>query len=189
MLALVAGIHGFRAIRKSWMAGTSLAMTNDRFNLERPRANSAEAIASRELLLTRVFDAPRRLVFAAWTDPVHTARWWGPQGFSTISCDMDVRPGGAWRRCMRSPENTEHCARGVYREIVAPERLVFTYAWEDAAGNSGHEMLVTVTFEDVGGRTRLTLHQAVFESEAARDSHRAGWSSCLERFAEYLATC
>jgi uncharacterized protein YndB with AHSA1/START domain len=100
---------------------------------------------------------------------------------------MDVRPGGGWFRCMRTADGTEHRKRGVYREIVAPERLVFTYATEDAAGNPGHETLVTVTFTDVGGKTRLTLRQAHFESVAARDAHRGGWTSCLERFANYLA--
>ncbi len=145
------------------------------------------AAGERELVITRVFDAPRALVFAAWTRPEHAARWWGPQGFAPISCTMDVRPGGAWRRSMRSPSGTVHTARGIYREIVAPERLVFTYAWEDAAGSPGHETLVTVTFAARGDRTELTLHQAVFPSQAARDDHRGGWTSCFERFAEYLA--
>jgi uncharacterized protein YndB with AHSA1/START domain len=152
-------------------------------------ASDSAAAAARELELTvtRVFDAPRELVFAAWTDPAQAALWWGPQGFTTISCEMDVRPGGAYRACMRSPESTRHCRRGVYREVVAPERLVFTFAWEDADGNPGHEMLITVTFAAIGAQTRLTLHQAVFESVAARDDHRRDWSSCLERFADYLA--
>jgi uncharacterized protein YndB with AHSA1/START domain len=143
--------------------------------------------AARELVITRVIDAPCELVYEAWTDPKQAALWWGPQGFTTISCEMDVRPGGAYRACMRSPEGTRHCRRGLYREVMPPERLVFTFAWEDANGNPGHEMVVTVTFADLGGKTRLTLHQAVFETVAARDDHQRGWSSCLERFAEYLA--
>jgi len=151
------------------------------------RTSAGAVMAERELVVARVLDAPRRLVFNAWTDPGQAAHWWGPKGFTTISCDMDVRLGGAWRRSMRSPAGTVHTARGVYREIVAPERLVFTYAWDDAAGNPRHETLVTITFaEDRGGKTRLTLHQAVFETVAARDDHRGGWTSCLDRFAEYL---
>src|SRR5947207_15661949 len=122
--------------------------------------SAAAAAPERELTVTRVFDAPREVVFGAWTDPAQAALWWGPQGFTTISCEMDVRPGGAYRACMRSPEGTRHCRRGTYREIVPPERLVFTFAWEDAAGDLGHETLVTVTFADAGrGKTRLTLHQ------------------------------
>jgi uncharacterized protein YndB with AHSA1/START domain len=142
----------------------------------------------RGLTITRVFDAPREVVFVAWTDAKQAAQWWGPQGFTTISCEMDVRVGGAYRACMRSPTGTMHCRRGVYREVVTPERLVFTYAWEDNAGNLGHETLVTVTFAGLaGGKTRLTLHQATFENVSARDAHHTGWSSCLERFAGYLA--
>ncbi len=125
---------------------------------------SAAAVADeRELVITRVFDAPRSLVFKTWTQPEHLARWWGPQGFTIVSCEMDVRPGGGWRRCMRSPEGTLHTKRGVYREIVVPERLVFTYADVDAAGRAGPETLVTVSFAEQGGKTRLTLHQTGFE--------------------------
>ncbi len=153
------------------------------------RSSSATTSAERELVVTRVFDTPRRLVFKAWTEPERAAQWWGPQGFTTISCEMDVRPGGAYRRCMRSPEGTVHCTRGVYREIAEPARLVFTYAWEDADGRPGHETVVTVTFAEQGAKTKLTLHQAVFETVESRDGHQGGWTSCMERFAQYLAKC
>jgi len=149
--------------------------------------DAATVTAERELVITRVFDAPRRLVFKAWTAPEHLVLWWGPRGFATISGRIDVRPGGAWFRVMRAPDGSEHRKRGIYREIVEPERLVFTYQTEDAEGNSGPETLVTVTFADLDGKTRLTLHQALFESVAARELHRGGWTGCLERFAEYLA--
>lgn len=142
----------------------------------------------RSLSITRLLDAPRTLVFAAWTNPEQAARWWGPKGFTSVSCMMDVRVGGAWRRVMRSPDGVEYVASGVYREIAAPERLVFTYAWETNPGQTDHETLVTLTFAERGGSTELTLNQALFETVAARDDHRGGWSSCLERFAEYLAT-
>jgi len=141
----------------------------------------------RGLTITRTFDAPREVVFAAWTDAKQAAQWWGPRGFTTISCEMDVRVGGAYRACMRSPEGALHCRRGVYREIVRPERIAFTFAWEDASGDLGHETLVTVTFAEQGAKTLLTLRQATFESVARCDDHRRGWTSCLERFAEYLA--
>ena len=153
----------------------------------RTRTSAGARPRDRELVITRVFDAPPSLVFKLWTRPEHAARWWGPQGFTTLSCEMDVRPGGAWRRRMRSPEGTVHVKRGVYREIVEPERLVFTYADEDADGRLGHETLVTVSLAEADGKTELTLHQAVFDTVAARDSHRGGWTSCLERFADHLA--
>ena len=141
----------------------------------------------RELVVTRIIDAPRHLVFQAWTEPDRVMRWWGPQGFVTIHCDMDIRPGGAFRVCMRSPEGTDYWKQGIYREVVAPERLVFTFAWEDAEGKPGHQTLVTVTFAERGDRTELILHQAVFETVETCNDHRRGWTSTLERFAEYLA--
>ncbi len=89
-------------------------------------------------------------------------------------------------RCARRG-GTLYTKRGVYREIVPPEWLVFTYAWEDGRGAPGHETLVTIHLERDGDGTRLTLHQAVFETTAERDSHRDGWSGCFARFADYLA--
>jgi uncharacterized protein YndB with AHSA1/START domain len=153
-------------------------------------AANSDAIATsseRELVITRVLDAPRELVFKAWTEAEQVARWWGPKGFETTFCEMDIRPGGAYRVGMRSPQGTHHVRRGVYREIIEPERIAFTYAWEDAEGRPGHETLVAVTFAKQRTKTKLTLHQAMFETVTARDSHQAGWTSCLERFAEYLA--
>lgn len=150
--------------------------------------HDAPARADRTLVITRLFDAPRSLVFKAWTDPAHLARWWGPKGFALTSMEADVRPGGATRRALRA-ETGEMCIkRGAYREIVEPERLVFTYADEDAEGRLGPETLVTVTFADEGQKTRLTLHQALFETRALRDGHGWGWGSALERLAEYLPT-
>jgi len=142
--------------------------------------------ATHELTVSRMIDAPRQLVFRAWTDPRQIARWWGPHGFTTIDYEMDIRPGGTYRLCMRSPEGTDHRKRGVYREIVEPERIAFTFAWEEPDGRLGPELLVTVTFEAVGEKTRLVLRQSGFDSVVWRDSHVAGWTSCLERFGEYL---
>jgi uncharacterized protein YndB with AHSA1/START domain len=88
---------------------------------------------------------------------------------------------------MRSPEGTDHWLQGVYQEIVEPERLVCTWAWEDAEGKLGHETLLTVNFAEHGAKTKLTLHQAIFESVAARDDHRSGWTECLDRLEDYLA--
>jgi uncharacterized protein YndB with AHSA1/START domain len=152
----------------------------------RAGSSAATELAERELVVTRIIDAPRSLVFKAWTEAEQVARWWGPQGFVTTYCEMDIRPGGAFRCCMRSPAGTDHWKRGVYREIVEPERIVFTFAWEDADGKPGHELLTTVTFDDLGAKTRLTLHQAMFETVERRDDHRGGWTSCFERFAEYM---
>jgi len=143
--------------------------------------------ADRTLILTRDFDAPRDVVFSAWTEPERAARWWGPKGFTMLSCAMDVRTGGAYRMQMQSPDGTLYTKRGIYRAILPPEWLVFTWAWEDDQGVPGHETLVTIHFEADGSRTRLTLHQTVFKTMLERDSHRAGWTSSLDRLGEYLA--
>ncbi len=145
---------------------------------------AASTSADRELVVSRLIDAPRALVFRAWTQPEHIARWWGPQGYTTIFCDMDIRIGGRYRFGMRSPEGTEHWKVGVFRELVEPERVVFTFAWEAPDGELRHELLTTVTFTDQVGRTLLTLRQAVFETTDGRDDHGSGWTSCLERFAD-----
>lgn len=142
--------------------------------------------AADELVMTRDIAAPRERVFAAWTDVRQASRWWAPRDFTPLSCEMDVRPGGAWRRRMRAPDGAVVTKHGIYREVVAPERLVFTYTTEGASGIDP-ETLVTVTFADLGGRTRLTLRHTAFETEAARINHQGGWTSCLDRFAAFIA--
>jgi uncharacterized protein YndB with AHSA1/START domain len=151
--------------------------------------SSAAAKASDlELCITRVFDAPRPLVFKAWTQPEHLARWWGPRGFTLPSCQLDLRPGGAYRFHMRGPDGDDHWTQGVFREVVEPERVVMAGCWVDAIGNpSSPETVTTVTLEDLEGKTRLTLHQLLFESVTARGAHHGGWSSSFDRLAEYLA--
>ncbi len=91
------------------------------------RTAKAEPVADRTLFIERVFDAPRELVFKAWTDPDHVRQWWLPKGFSLESLEMDLRPGGEWRRCIRPPEGADRMTHGFYKEIVEPERLAFTY--------------------------------------------------------------
>jgi uncharacterized protein YndB with AHSA1/START domain len=145
-------------------------------------------IEERTLVLSRVFDAPRALVFKVWTQPEHLARWWGPEGYTLISYKADVRPGGSYRFGTRSPENTEHWAHGTYREVTRSERLVFTFAWEHPDGSPKNETTVTLTFAEQDGKTKLTLKQALFESVTARDLHRGGWSSSLDLLEAYLAT-
>jgi len=152
------------------------------------RLAAAVAIpADRELWITRVFDAPRELVFRAWTEPERAMHWFAPRGCAVTSCTMDVRPGGAWRSCMRWPDGSDHWQGGVFREIVPPDLLVFTYAWEDADGRPKHESLVTVRLAEREGKTELVFHQAVFESMSSRDSHAGGWGSTLELLGEHLA--
>ena len=148
--------------------------------------NHATTIGDRQLTITRVFDAPRSLVFKVWTQPEHFSRWLGPKDFTAIACHMNVQVGGMYRACIRSPEGNDHWMQGIYREVVEPERLVFTFAWEDENNQPKHETLVTVTFEEQDNKTLMTFQQAIFESIESRDSHNTGWSECFDRLEIYL---
>jgi uncharacterized protein YndB with AHSA1/START domain len=139
-----------------------------------------------ELFLTRDLKASRDRVFAAWTDPRQAELWWAPRDCTPLSCEMDVRPGGIWRRRMRVPDGTVITKHGIYREVMAPERLIFTYVTEYADGSVDPETLVTVTFTDLGDCTRLTLRHSAFRTEASRVGHEGGWVSCLDRFAAFV---
>ena len=143
--------------------------------------------AERVLVLQRTLQAPRNLVFAAWTRPEHLVRWWGPNDFTLPFCEQDFRTGGSYRFCMRAPDGVDHWVWGVYREIIEPEKLVFTWGREDAQGKPKLETLVTVTLAEAGqaGWTLLTLHHALFETTADRDDHQGGWTECLARLAAY----
>jgi uncharacterized protein YndB with AHSA1/START domain len=121
-------------------------------------AEQRTALAEREITITRVFDAPRATVFRAWTDTDQLAQWWGPKAFTNPVCEADVRVGGAIRIHMRSPDGSVYPMKGEFREILAPERLVFTNIALDAAGNHIIEGLTTVTFAEADGKTTMTLH-------------------------------
>ena len=133
-------------------------------------------------------DAPRSLVYGAWTAPERLARWWGPHGYTVLSCKTNLRIGGGWSVRTRSPEGNEHAASGIYRQIVPLERLMFTHAWEGIEdGLPGHETLVTIDFAEQSGKTRMTFQQSVFSSVSARDAHEGGWSKSFELLVGYLA--
>lgn len=150
-------------------------------------SSAATGPAAYALVIERIFDAPRKLVFKAWMEPAHLVHWLGPQGFTGTIIKMDVRPGGAYRFHLCSAEGAEYWMQGIYREIIAPERFVRTCVWADVDGNpTAPESLMTVTFEEHEGKTKLTFQQ-VFESAAARDAHRSGTESALDRLSDYLA--
>lgn len=149
--------------------------------------------------ITRVFDAPRELVWNAWTECERLMRWWGPKGFTTPSCKIDLRAGGAYRNCMRSPEGKNYCSTGIYRDIVPLKRIVCTDSFADEEGNvvpATHygmsadfplEMLVTVTIEEIEGKTKLTLTHIGLPSGEDYDNCRAGWNESFDKLAEVLA--
>lgn len=123
-------------------------------------------VADREIVGTRLFDAPRDLVFQMWIDPQHVGKWWGPNGFSITTHEMDVRPGGHWRFIMHGPDGTDYANHIVYIEIARPERIVYKH--EPEPGTEAVRFETTVTFEDINGKTRLTM-RALFPSAKARE--------------------
>ncbi len=144
------------------------------------------ASAPLSLHLIRVFDAPRDLVWAAWTDPEHLAQWWGPVDHPASTVDMEVRTGATWRNCLHGVhDGRDLWQNGLFKEVTPPERLVFSFVWEQD-GERGVPNEVTVTFEDLGAQTRMTFVQGPFETTGERDGHGYGWGSSFDRLAQYL---
>lgn len=151
--------------------------------------------ADRDLVLTRIFDAPRAMVWKAWTDAKQIEQWWGPHGFTNPLCEWDARPGGTILVHMRGPKGSAFDMilpmKGRFHEVVANERLVFTSsAIDDAAGNPQLEMLNTIRFEDYNGKTKITLHAQVIKATPAAtgaiSGMEQGWSQSLEKLTSLL---
>jgi uncharacterized protein YndB with AHSA1/START domain len=144
----------------------------------------------RTIVGVREFDARRELVFEAWTDPNHLAQWWGPDGFTTTTSAFDMRPGGVWRFVMHGPDGRDYENRITFDEVVKPERLVYHHGGGDDV--EPVQFRTTVTFEDIGGRTRLTM-RGVFPSAAERErvikeyGADKGLVQTLARLGEYVA--
>jgi uncharacterized protein YndB with AHSA1/START domain len=155
-------------------------------------AAHSKIFAERELTITRVFDAPRALVFKAWTDPKHLAQWWGPQGFTNPVCEIDARLGGVLRIHMRGPAGGIYPMKGVIREIVAPERLVFSNIAVDLSGNTLLEGLTTVVFAEEHGKTKMTLHtKAVAVAQIAIAYLRGmemGWTQSIDKLQAFVSS-
>jgi uncharacterized protein YndB with AHSA1/START domain len=160
---------------------------------------------SRDFVISRTFDAPRDLVFEAFTDPERMKEWWGPKGFTVIHSKMDLRPGGIYHYGMRAPDGKTMWGKFVFREIVRPERIVFVNSFSDEAGGMTRhplsptwplELLSTFLFTEQDGKTTVTIHwvqldptaeeRATFDS--GQDSMRMGWGGTLDQLAAYLAT-
>ena len=162
-------------------------------------SNAPTTSTKQELVITRVFDAPRELVWRAWTEPEQVMRWWGPKGYTSPACEIDLRVGGRYLWCMRSPEGQDLWSTGVYREIVPLERIVCTNSFADENGNvvpASHygitadlplELLTTVTFEELDGKTKLTLKHSIPVPVAEQVGAREGWNESFDKLAESLA--
>jgi uncharacterized protein YndB with AHSA1/START domain len=139
---------------------------------------STQTATKPSLTIKRRLKAPPAKVFAAWTDPEKVKRWMGPGEIKALSAECDVRAGGRYHWVMRTPAGEEHDVSGVYREVVANEKLVFTWAWKSTPER---ESLVTVLLKPDGDGTMLTLtHEQLFD-EAIRDSHKNGWNGALDK--------
>ena len=151
--------------------------------------------AAQPLIISRTFAAPREKIWQAWTEPEHLQRWWGPKDFTAPVCKIDLRVGGTYLNCMRSPEGQDYWSTGTYREIVAPTRLVCTDSFADENGNvvpashynmSGDWPLalqITVTFEEQGGKTLLTLRHDGLPAGEMRTMCAAGWNESFDKLA------
>jgi uncharacterized protein YndB with AHSA1/START domain len=164
---------------------------------------SQSASDDHEFVITRIINTPRALVFKAWTDPKQMARWWGPKDFKVIYSKMDLRPGGSYHYCMRTPDGHDMWGKFVYREIVKPERIIFVNSFSDEKGGlTRHpmspswplEMLSTITFAEHAGKTTVTVRWAPLNPteeerktfEGGFDSMRNGWSGTMDQLAAYL---
>jgi uncharacterized protein YndB with AHSA1/START domain len=152
------------------------------------------------MVVTRIFDAPRQLVWKAWTDPNYVMQWWGPKGFTAPVCKMDFRAGGKFLCCMRSPEGQEFWNAGEYHEIVPHEKIVYSMYFSDPEGNKvapahygmEHEAIDdardVITFEDLGdGRTKLTLIGNETMESAKESGQVEGWNQILDKVAAVVA--
>jgi len=155
------------------------------------KTSGAKAPVEREIVIERVFDAPRELVWRAWTDPKVLAQWWGPRGFTNPVCEVDLRVGGAFRIHMRAPDGAVYPMRGVFLESDKPEDRIFTNIAVDKDDNPILNGLTIVTFAEEGGKTKLTLKTgatAVVDYAAEYlKGMEAGWTQSFEKLAELLA--
>ena len=144
-----------------------------------------------EMTITRIFDAPRKLVYQAWIDPQHIKNWYGPQNFGVARSEVDPTPGGAFLVVMQGPDGSEYPNPGVFKELVENEKLVLTlYSDEDADGNHTFEMLNTITFEDEDGKTKMTLHVELTKAAEHQLENfsmaEKGWKGSFDKLADYL---
>lgn len=158
-----------------------------------------EKMSGGDLVITRSFNAPRELVWKTWTEPERVKRWWGPRYFSAPVCKIDFRVGGKFLFCMRGPNGKDHWNTGTYREIIPQERLDMTNFFADEKGNVvppayygqpgewGKELALTLTLEDLGGKTRMTLRCAGLPEGLAREQAETGWNQSLDKFDAALA--
>lgn len=167
--------------------------------MARAENNPSQMMTEEVLVVTHVFDAPRTLVFKAWTEPERAKQWWGPKNFTTPVCNIDFRVGGSYLYCMRSPEGKDYWSQGVYRAIKEPERIVSTDTFADSEGHPvppeqygfssewPEEAIIDVTFTEHAGKTRVTVRHSPLPQGRERDMCREGWDESMVKLGDYLA--
>ncbi|MEX1045968.1 MAG: SRPBCC domain-containing protein [Actinomycetota bacterium] len=164
-------------------------------------AREVGAMEQNELVVSRVIDAPRDVVWKAWTEPEQVKKWWGPKGFTAPSVDADFREGGKYLYCMRSPDGQDYWSTGIYKEISEPERIVATDSFADEKGNpvpASHygmpeadgmpmETTIEVTFEDQDGKTKVTIKHVGMPAGTASEMAGQGWKETLDKLAEVVS--
>jgi uncharacterized protein YndB with AHSA1/START domain len=143
------------------------------------------SIRDDELLIEREYDAPVALVFRMWESRDHMIRWWGPENFTTVELDWDLKPGQPWRGTMTSEQYGVSRFSGVIREVEKNKRIVFTFRWDEGSGPD-LDTTVTVTFAEKDGKTIQTFYQAPFSTIESRDSHVGGWNSLFNKQQVYV---
>ena len=154
--------------------------------MQNTKSKPAVHAADLTLVLERVFDAPRHLVFEAWTKQEHLIQWCAPEGFTIPEAHGEFREGGEWYTLMISPEGEKCRVSGVYLEIIPDELIVMSHGWLDNDGRRPHETVVKVRFSDEGKQTKIALEQSIFKSVASRDGHNGGWTSSFNRLDQLL---
>lgn len=170
-----------------------------------PTSKATERLdGTKDFVISRTLDAPRDLVWKAWTDPQHLRQWWGPKGFEVVTCDIDLRPGGVFHYGLKGPDGSTMWGKWVFREIKAPELLVVVVSFSDAnrgitrhpmAANWPLETLSRTTFTEKDGKTTMSLHWRAINAtpeeialfDASHDSMTGGFSGTFEQLTAYLA--
>lgn len=134
------------------------------------------------LSITRTFNAPRELVWRAWTCREHLMKWFCPTGFRVEFAEVDLCVGGRWRAGMLSPNENQYVHCGEYREIDQPQKLVLTHTWEKNENEPAANTVITIQFEESEGKTVMHFEQIGFATEASRDSHNGGWNGAFDNF-------
>ncbi|MDP9018316.1 MAG: SRPBCC domain-containing protein [Candidatus Eremiobacteraeota bacterium] len=148
--------------------------------------SNTTANTGERLVIRRTYNAKRERVWKAWTNAEEMVLWASPDGMSVPELEADIRVGGTYRLTMMQPSGEKYIAKGVYREVTPPEKLAYTWTWEEDTPEEEHETLLTIEFRDLGEQTELILTHENLASAQSRDNHTRGWNQWLDKLAEHV---